>query len=216
MSTVKVNLLPREHAEETRARRVSRLSYTALGVVVLALGGVYANEWNNVRVAEQDRDDAEAEVARLEAELAELEEYRQIAEMLEAREATLAAAMSDEIAWARILNDLSLAFPSDASLESLSATATEPPELAEGDLDPGDPVGEVTVTGYSIERYAPGVESVLIDFEGARGFFNSFLQTASAEDRADSEITNFNGTINLDDDALTDRYVDGLPAEVDQ
>ncbi|QBI21523.1 hypothetical protein ER308_19410 [Egibacter rhizosphaerae] len=214
MNSVRVNLLPKDLFEQARARRVARGSYVGLAVFVLALAGVYGHGWNQVRLAEEEREAAQAEVSQLQAELAELEEYRELAERLDARNQTLATAMSDEISWARILNDLALTFPSDSSLLSLDTMANDVEEPEEGEIDPGHSVGEMTVTGYSIEEYAPGVESVLIDFESARGFFNSYLQTATADERADSEITTFSGTIDLDDDARTGRYTDGLPAEV--
>lgn len=212
--SVRVNLLPREAKAVSRGRTVTRLSVLGVLVVVAALSGLYALQWQATAQAEAERDDARGRVAQAQRELTELAEFRELRDRYEAREELLAAAMAGEVAWARILNDLSLAFPSDASLVSLAGSAEDPGEPAEGEIFPGARVGQITATGYSLERYAPGVQSVLIDFEGARGFFNTYLQTATANERGSAEVTDFNGTIDLDEDAYTGRYVDGLPPEV--
>lgn len=214
--SVRVNLLPKEIEAAGRARTVTRMS--ALGVLALAvvLGGLSVVQAGDRAQAERDRDDARARVEQAEARVAALAEYRELNNRYLARRELLASAMADEISWARILNDLSLAFPADASLVTLTAQAEAPEPPRPGEIDPGFRVGQIVASGYSLERYAPGVESVLLDFEGAQGFFNSYLQTAAATKLGDAEVTNFNGTIDLDDNAYTGRYAEGLPPEVTQ
>lgn len=213
--SVKVNLLPRELEEIERGKRVTRLTIVGVLAFVAVLGGVYAFQYSEVRAAEDERDRAAAEVAQLEAELESLAEFRELKDRYDARRELLSVAMAPEISWARILNDFSLAFPSDASMLTLTGQAEEPEEPGPGELDPGARIGQVVTTGYSIERLAPGVETVLVDFDGATGFFNTYLQTAAAADIGETEVTNFNGTIDLDEDAYTHRYDDGLPPEVE-
>lgn len=214
--SVRVNLLPRELDAVVRARRIARLS--ALGVVLVAavLGGLYAMQVAAVNEAERERAEVETRIAQARQELAALGEFRELKDRHDARSELLSVAMAEEISWARILNDLSLAFPSDASLLTLTGAAEEPVELAEGEVDTGPRIGRITTTGYSLEEYAPGVESLLLDFDTARGFFNSYLQTATTAEIGESEVTNFNGTIDLDEDAYTGRYANGLPPEVAQ
>ena len=214
--SVKVNLLPRELEEIERGKRVTRLTIVGVLAFVVLLGGAYAYQYSEVRAAEADRDEASAEVAQLQTELESLAEFRELKDRYDARKDLLSTAMAPEISWARILNDFSLAFPSDASMLTLTAQAEEPEEPEPGEVDPGFRIGQVVTTGYSIERFAPGVETVLVDFEGATGFFNSYLQTAASADIGDTEVTNFNGTIDLNEDAYTNRYEDGLPPEVEQ
>lgn len=212
--SARVNLLPREIAADTRVRTVARMSTLGVVVVVAVLGGLYLLQLQQVADAEREREDAQQRITQAEQRLAALDEFRVLKERYDARQALLAHAMADEISWARILNDLSLAFPSDASLVTLDAEAQQPDEPADGEVVFGDRVGQISASGYSLERYAPGVESVLMDFDGARGFFNSYLQTATATELGGNEVTNFNGTVDLDADAYTQRYVDGLPPEV--
>jgi hypothetical protein len=120
--------------------------------------------------------------------------------------------MADEVGWARVLNDLSLAFPGTSSLQSLSAV-TQDPEQLDGTVDFGPAIASMSFTGYSIERYAPGVEAVLIEFDKVRAFFNPFLSTASRGDIGATEVTTFTGSVQLDDEAYTRRYDEGLPPE---
>jgi uncharacterized protein YlxW (UPF0749 family) len=208
--SVKVNLLPREVGELARTRRIT--NYTIVGVLafVALLALLYVFKLGEVNNARNDRDAAQAEVTRLQAEVAQLEQFRQLADQLEARNALLTASMESEVSWSRVLNDLSLTFPANSSLLTLTATQADPAAgVAQG---PGI-IGDVAFSGYSVEEYAPGVESVLIEFDKVQAFVNVFLSTAAQETIGTTEVTNFQGTVQLDEDAYTRRYVDGLPGE---
>lgn len=209
-----VNLLPQEIDTERRARR--RAVVSALGVVVFiaVLGGLYTHKLDQVREAEQARDEAATEVANLEQERAQLQEYRELADFLDARNALLADAMSDEVSFARALNDVALAFPASASLETLDISLVEGEESGEGGIAFGRSVAEVSYTGYSTERYAPGVETVLIEFDRVSPLFNVYVNNAAEEERSGTEVVNFNGMASMDESARTGRYDNGLPPEV--
>jgi hypothetical protein len=212
--TAGVNLLPQEVDTERRARRRAVLSALGVVVFVAALGGLYVYKVDQVRQAEQARDEAAAEVASLEEEVAQLQEYRELADFLDARNAVLAEAMGDEVSFARAMNDLALAFPASASMESLNVSLVEAEQPGGDAIAFGTPVVELDYTGYSTERYAPGVETVLIEFDRVSPLFNVYLNTAVEEERGSTEVTNFNGTAAMDETARTGRYDDGLPAEV--
>lgn len=189
---------------------------SALGVVVFVavLGGLYVHKLDQVREAEQARDEAAAEVAALEQERAQLQEYRELADFLDARNALLADAMEDEVSFARGLNDLALAFPASASMESLNLSLVEGEDPGEDAIAFGRPVAQVDYTGYSTERYAPGVETVLIEFDRVSPLFNVYMNNAAEEERGTTEVVNFNGTAAMDETARTGRYDNGLPPEV--
>lgn len=208
-----VNLLPPEHAQRKRVERAMRLSAVGLALWLAVLGGAHWYKSGEVEAARTERDVAQAEVTTLQTRVAELEPYRQLAAELEARNTLLAFAMEEEVSWAQVLNDLSLTFPADSSLLTLTAT-TEQPEVGEGEVDRGPSVASVAWTGYSVERYAPGVETTLIDFSEVRNFFGTFLSSADRGLIEETEVTNFNGSVQLDEEARTHRYDDGLPPEV--
>ncbi|MDP8969362.1 MAG: hypothetical protein M3N52_02440 [Actinomycetota bacterium] len=217
--SVRVNLLPPEVQERRRARRAAVLTAAALGAYLVLLGLVYLLKLGDVAQARQERDQAQADVARLQAQLDALEPFRRLAQQVEARNNVLAAAMATEISWSRVLNDLSLTFPPNASLLTLSATqptaedAGETGQAESGAVALDEVVATVEFSGYSVERYAPGVERVLLRFDEVRSFFNSYLATAAAEERGTTEVTNFNGSVQLGREAYTRRFAEGLPPE---
>lgn len=215
--TARVNLLPPEIAQRARARKTSGWAIGAVAAWTALLVLLYVAKLNDVRDAEEDRDDAAAQVAVLEAQLAELQEFAELDAQLSAQNRLLAAAMEDEISWARVLNDLSLTFPASSSLLSLQAAMTgNPTDPAVAPDADSSSIATVTFAGYSVERYAPGVERVLVKFDEVETFFNSYLSTAQEAVRGDTEVTTFGGTVQLNDSAFTGRYVDGLPPEVGQ
>lgn len=213
-SSVSINLLPRELADRARARRVTQSTVAAVVVLVGLMGGGYALRMAEVGGAEAARDAAQTEVTRLQADVAQLAEYAELADVMETRNTLLASAMEREIAFSEVLNNLSLAFPANASLQTLLITAegTEV-QTPPGEIDFGESVARAEFSGYSVERYSPGVETVLVDFDRVHTFFNTFLTTASEDVIADTDVTNFNGSAALDRDAYTGRYADGLPPE---
>lgn len=208
--TVQVNLLPQELAQRARARRVTAATVAGVVVWVALLGGLYALKLAEVADAESQREDVRAEVARLEARVAQLEQYRELADELEARNTLLAQSMATEISYARILNDLSLAFPASSSLMTLNASVSDTAEASPG-AEIGESVANVTYTGYSVERFAPGVETVLVEFDKVPVFFNPYLVNAQLEEIGETGVTGFNGVVQLGDGSYTRRYADGLP-----
>ena len=214
--SAQVNLLPPELAQKKRAQRTTRLTIIGVAAWLAVLGGLFVVKDGQVQEAMADRDAAQAEVERLQTRVAELDEYRLIAAQLDARQALLTDAMSDEVSWARILNDMSLAFPADASMTTLTAGLTEPAEPQPGGIKQIAALGDLVFDGYSVENLAPGVEGVLIEFEDARGFINTYLNASARTDKGDTEVTEFNGNVKLDEDARTGRYDEGLPTEVTQ
>ncbi len=211
--SVKVNLLPREFAGARAARRTTNLTVVGVMVFALMLGGLYFMKLNEIQQAEGERDTAQADVSRLQAEVASLEQFRQLADQLEARNAVLASAMGSEISFARILNDLSLSFPASSSLRSLQITA-QSADPAAGEVSFGDAVAGVSYNGYSVERFAPGVETVIVEFDKVSSFFSTFIGSAQLEEIGTTEITGFDGSVQLGEGALTGRYADGLPQEM--
>lgn len=208
--SIMVNLLPREVAAQRVERRTAKITGAAVLVFVGALGGLYSMKLGEIADAEAERDTVQAEVSQLQAEVASLQQFRVLADELDARNTLLAATMAGEVSHARVLNDLSLTFPASSSLRSLSIAGG----VQTGEITFGESVATVTFEGYSTERFAPGVETVLVEFDKVRSFFNTFVDNARVEEIGATDVTAFSGTVGLGDEALTHRYADGLPEEV--
>lgn len=223
MRTAQVNLLPASVLVERRTRRVALYSLGILAAFLVGLGAVYALQVGDVNDARDERDRVEGEVAVLRAEVASLAPYQELLDTVQNRETLLTAAMENELSWARVLGDLALQFDRQASLIGINAASTEPdvanpqatavPDADTGVFDLGEPVAQVEFTGYSVDRFAPGVEEVLKKFNKAPGFHDAYLSTAGEEERGTDEVTNFIGEVRIDDRAFTHRYDDGLPEE---
>ncbi len=241
--SVKVNLLPREYEEQVRRRRT--IGYTVAGVLLWCgvLAVVQALKAADVDRAREERDLALAQTAQLQSELVALDSYRVLAERLETRSALLADAMAPEVSWATLLNDLSLTFPATSSLRTLTGTLDQPlpdaalvppapaptptpaptpaptPSPAPGvppAIVPEEAIGTIVFEGYSIEGYAPGVETAIIRFGDVESFSDSFLTQAGTEELGDTPVTQFQGQVDVNANARTNRYAEGLPPEVPQ
>lgn len=213
--SVKVNLLPREAELRIRERRVNLAAGIGMGVWVLVLALLYAGQVAAVHRAEDERDAEQAELARLQARADELAPYRALAAEYDMRNALLAGTMSGQIAWSAVFNDLALVFPSNSSLLTMSASArvVEGPEG--GVAVPTGTAGQVDFTGYSVERYAPGVESVLLGMGDAVAFADLYLSSAGRLERNLVVVTSFQGSAALTEAVYTRRFANGLP-EVEQ
>lgn len=225
-----VNLLPPSFVAEQRQRMIA----VAAGVILIAylagLGGLYAYKVTKVDDAQAARDTVQRDVTGLQADVDALQEYQTLVTERDAREALLTTAMDGELSWARVFGDMALAFSRQASLTGVTATipeddesaagvvvgedgATEAPTAADADADPNVPVAAVTFTGYSVDRFAPGVQEVLHEFGDVSGFFDSYLSLASDEERGSTDVTTFEGRFKLNGQAYTHRFDDGLPEE---
>jgi len=215
--TARVNLLPRELAERARTRRTTSLTVGAVFAFAAVLGLLYLLKLGAVNEATQERNEQQAVVDEREAELAQLQQYAELDKQVKARNELLSAAMTTQISWARVFNDLALTFPASSSLISLQATAEGAAQTGESGQPAAQPnsqsVANVQFNGYSVERYAPGVERVLLKFSDVSMFFNAYLSQATADQPERRDVTTFDGRLQLNDESRTGRYVDGLPQE---
>jgi Tfp pilus assembly protein PilN len=129
------NLLPGEEAAEKRSTLpAAHIAVALVGLLVFAgLGGGYI--LLNARVAQGtgERDDLRAQLAALEVppEPTPKKDENALAGESAPRTAALSAALTDRVAWDRILREFALVLPEDVWLTSLSA-ATSNGTTAEG------------------------------------------------------------------------------------
>lgn len=210
--SVNINLLPEEERLRARERRRAGITTVVVLLFAVALGGIYFLKDGAVDNARERRDAAQQQVAELRAEVASLQQFADLAAQLQTGNDLLAFAMGGEVSVARLLNDLALSFPSSASLTNFTMELLGEQDAAQaGEIDPGAAVAAMTYTGYSVERFAPGVEVVLLDLSRIPGLTSTFLQTAADTDIGDVGVTNFDGRARLDERVRTGRYADGLP-----
>lgn len=209
--SVRVNLLPREFEERDRQRRMIALA--ALGVVVFAalLLVLFLARQGAVEDAIAERDAAQAAVNQAQAEVNALAGFQALLDDLQSGDLLVATALDEEMAVARVLNDVALTLPTTSSLTALTLDRNDVVEGQPGEVELGGEVATLLLSGYSIERYAPGVEGVLLQFREVTGLTISYLNAASLADISDVGVTSFDASGFLDEEILTARYIDGLP-----
>ena len=214
--SVRVNLLPREFEERSRQRRMIGVGILVVLAWVALLAFLLLGKLAAVDNAKDERDAAQAVVNQLQAEVNALSAFQDLAAQLAAGNELLASAMANEVSWAQLLNDVALTIPTTASLTDLQANLLDlpPGEVGGPDVfvetENGD-VGVLTVGGYSIESFAPGVEAVLLRFGQVDNFFQQYLSVATADAIGDVGVTTFSADVRLGESARSQRYVDGLP-----
>ncbi|AXV06462.1 Type IV pilus biogenesis protein PilN [Euzebya pacifica] len=211
--SVRVNLLPREFEERSRQRRMVGVGVLVVAAWAALLAFVLLGQLGAVNDAKDERDTAQAEVNRLQAEVQSLAAFQDLADRLNATNAILTTAMDEEVSWAQILNNLALSVPTTASLTTFDGALNEGAPAANEVFTENDAadVGFLNVSGYSTERFAPGVESVLLRFGQVDSFFQQYLSNAAQAEIGDVGVTNFDAEVRLDEDNRTGRYADGLP-----
>lgn len=237
---VGVILLPSRYADARRAKKVTQISVVAgtLALSAIALGSALV--WRQTQEMQVERDALQARVDTLQSQVAALNEFQAQANRLNKVNQDLKTVMSSEVSWARMLNDLSMTVPGTATLEGFSASidpvaatnvaSSVDPSAVVSDQASDDPnaepkppisIGDISIEGYSIEKYSPGVETVLARFDEVLSYSDVFLSSTSKTETegvvdgqssgGDVTKSEFSTAIKIGPAALTGRYRDGLP-----
>ena len=201
----RVNLLPPEIAERQRFRRIQ----VGLGAGLLAATGVVAL----LQVAAVgSRADASAELAAtgsrgaaLRAETTEYAEVQRIHADAAAAKRMLAEAMSQEIRFSTLLDDLSRSVPDDVWLENVTFTQAAPPAAGTAVAAPvAAGVGTVSFTGLggSHDDVATWLESLA----GQERYADATFTKSTVEPQGDRPAVGFTSTATLSPAALSGRY----------
>lgn len=212
--SVRVNLLPREtYARQAAARQ--RLVAGVLGALLLViLAGVYVFQLQRVSDAEEELAVEQERVDELRAEVASLAEFGELQQRREAMEEVIIQTLGREVTVAGVLQDLAAVMPADAQLDSLSVTVGEP---STDTTTRAPTIGELSVTGKSLESHAPGVERFLISLDKVASFVDLHVSSSSLEgdvDEDDDRTVSFDVDGQIGPEVLTRRYADGLPEEL--
>lgn len=196
-----INLLPPEAFQKAAARR-RFLQIALVAVAYIALLAVLTVWWQGrVNQADDEVADQEARNQQLVAEQAALIDARELVDEFDGNVALMQAALSDDVSWGRILNDLGRVIPERVWLDSFSGTI----ESAEGS------VGGVSVSGTAFDF--PDVSSWLrqldsVNFPGVSG---TWVTSASTSLIGEAEVVNFVSSTSLTEDALSTRAAERIP-----
>lgn len=208
----RIDLLPAQYEERRRQKRnVASILVAGLLILLLLVGwwfylGVQVND------ARERLADVEAANARLEAEIAELQRFADLAAEVEAKRTALQTVFAGDVDWPALLTEIAMVVPGEVWFTTLTASAgtTEGAtpvgtETAPIRIDDKEPFGRIAFSGNSLSM--PGVAKMLIRFEGVREFFAVYLSNATAaEEETGVGLVTFESTLELSNKAASQRF----------
>ena len=208
----RIDLLPSVYAERRRQRRnVISVFVAGLLVLLLLLGW-----WFYLGIQINDAEDELAQVIAqndaLEAEIAELQRFAQLAAEVEAKRTALQTVFAGDIDWPALLTEVAMVIPGEVWLTNFTASAgsTEGAtpvgtETAAVRIDDGEPFGRISFSGTSLSM--PGVAKWMIRLESVKEFFAVYLNNATAtEEEGGVPTVGFESTLELSEKAASRRF----------
>ncbi len=198
-----VNLLPPDILQGQRYRRLT-LTVLAAGALVLALIVVFFLIQVGRLGSVNDKITAEKQTnANLQSQIDSLQRYDDLQVAAQQAQSQLNAAYAGEVSFSGMLMDLSRVIPSDAYLDTFTATITGPPAATTGGTTTTTPlIGTMTTGGQAI-----GFDSLsiwLTRLELVRGWVNPWMPTITANPSVPNAFT-YSTSVDLTQDVETPR-----------
>jgi Tfp pilus assembly protein PilN len=202
----RVNLLPPEIAEQAAFRKVQIGLGAALLATVGVVGMVYVSATHSVSSAKSDLASAQSQTTVLRGKVTKLSNVTALYSKAAAAEAMLQGAMGDEIRYSQLLNDLSLAVPSNVWLKNLTYASTSAAAAPTATALPNGavPVGTFTVTGmgFNHDDVAVWLESL----SGLKGYVNPYFSSSTESLIGTRKVVSFSSTATVISTARSNRY----------
>ena len=201
-----VNLLPPDILQGQRYRRLT-LTVLAAGAIVLALIVVFFFiQVGRLGAVNDDIAAKEQTNAELQSQIDSLQKYDDLQTQAQQAQTQLDAAYAGEVSFSGMLMDLSRVIPSDAYLDTFTATITGPPAATTGGTTTTTTttplIGTMTTGGQAI-----GFDSLsiwLTRLELVRGWVNPWMPTITANATVPNAFT-FTSSVDLTQDVETPR-----------
>ncbi len=197
-----VNLLPPELRARQKTKQLTTLIIGAGAAVVVLLIAFWFLQSQKLAGINDDIAAQNATNQQLQGQIDQLQEFQQLQEQAAAQEALLAKAWVGEVSFSEMLMDLSRTIPSDAYLDSFTASLSVP--VTAGAVAPTTTtfVGAFTAGGA-----ADGFESLanwITRLESVKGWVNPWVSSAT-ETGPNTGLYTFTSGVDLSEDALTPR-----------
>jgi Tfp pilus assembly protein PilN len=198
-----VNLLPPDILQGQRYRRLT-LTVLLAGAIILALIVVFFLIQVGRVGSVNDKIAAQKQTnANLQSQIDSLQKYDELQVQAQQAQSELDAAYAGEVSFSGMLMDLSRVIPSDAYLDTFTATITGPPAATTGGTTTTTPlIGTMTTGGQAI-----GIDSLsiwLTRLELVQGWVNPWMPTITANATVPDAFT-FTTSVDLTQDVETPR-----------
>lgn len=209
MSTqvTQVNLLPQEIAESRRLRQKSILLLVIGLLVVVGLVALFF--FRNIELNSQRERlaTAQAQVKVLQAKVDLLEEFAKLEETVKQKQATLAVAMANDVAWSRLLVELSMIIPGDSWITSFAGTSAAAAAPTGPTAAPGAQAATLgSITFAAVTFDFPGVAKWITRLQELNSLTTIWVPSAAVGEIGERDIVNYSSTASLTDKAGSGRY----------
>lgn len=209
----RIELLPESYLRKQRERRSITMILLAGLLVLLLLLVWWVKLGFDIDSANKDLAAVEETNSGLQAQIAELQEFEALQEEADVKRGALVTVMTGDIDWPLLLTEVAMVVPGEVWLTSMagSAGATEGSapvgtETAPVRVASAAPAGRITFEGTSLSM--PGVAKWLIRQEISKRFQAIFLGDASLTGEFASDAYFFTSTLELNEAALSERFLD--------
>jgi Tfp pilus assembly protein PilN len=203
-----VNLMPPEIAETERLRRLQRGMAGAVVLSALLVGGLYWHTNQGVTSAQNQLTAAQGQHTSLQAKYNGLNDVQQVFTQVQAKQALVQQAMSQEVRWSFVLNDLTTAVPDNVWLTGMTAQETSVPGSAATPTVGADGttsgVGNIIFTGVAYRHN--DVANWLDSMAGVKGFADPSFSSSVKASLDPKIVVNWSSTVVLSAAALSNRY----------
>lgn len=206
----RINLLPPEIEERRRVRRATGGLLAGLVILAFILAAVWFIRNETLQREIERRDVALAQVRELQEKIAALQEFADLERNVKAKQATLQVAMAGDVAWSRLLVELSMIIPGDSWLTQFTGTGAGPTSSVPTAPAPGAPavgpaaLGTVNFTVVAFDF--PGVAKWITRLQELKSLQTIWVPTASKGEIAGRDVINYTSTAELSQDSASGRY----------
>jgi Tfp pilus assembly protein PilN len=194
----RINLLPPEIRTGQRSRRLFNGLLVACGIVVAVLALVYLVQRDTISNERDELKGLRSTQSQLTARVNALKEFEDLQTEIDTNKQTLAVALTGDVAWSRLLNDLSLIMPDNSWLVSMALNAAA---AAAPDGTPA--VGNTTFQGFTFDF--PGLAGWLTRVARLDGTTFVYLTSGSKQRIDSTDVVSFGATASITDKLLSKR-----------
>lgn len=209
----RIDLLPESYVRRRIERRNLGLVFVAGAVVIVLLLLWWFMLGNQIAAKEDELAQRQEANRRLEAQIAELQRFGELAEEVAAKEQSLAQVMQGDVDWPAVMTEIAMVIPSEVWLREMtvSAAGTEgetqvPTETAAVRVSTKEVFGRIQFQGSSLTM--PGVAKWLLRLMSVDEFSAIYLNNASevAGQQGAPSYFDFDSTLELGRRALSRRF----------
>ncbi|NNF09399.1 MAG: PilN domain-containing protein [Acidimicrobiia bacterium] len=203
-----INLIPQESKRQGESRK-RMVGLVAAGLIYLLILGVIT-VWRQGSV-----DDAEAEALRqqqvnqqLQADVNALAGAEDLSREFDAAVATLGLALTNDVSWGRLLNDLGRLIPDRVWVTSYSGSINRPDFTAE---TPSTEIGSLAFAGIAFAPPDVAAWLRVLDSDQFPAVVGTWATGLTESAIGEVETVNFGSTTNLTPEALSGRLLERIP-----